>query len=83
VCDSYDRAPLIANRAEYEAMHAESVRDPAGFWATMAADFYWQQKWQPEHHSYNWDPKRGRVGVEWFKGGKTNMCYNCLDRCVF
>ena len=41
VCDSYDRAPLIANRAEYEAMHAESVRDPSDFWAKMAADFYW------------------------------------------
>ena len=26
--------------------------------------------------------RAGRVDVEWFKGGVTNLCYNCLDRYV-
>ncbi len=25
---------------------------------------------------------QGRVFSEWFRGGRTNVCYNCLDRHV-
>lgn len=25
---------------------------------------------------------QGKVFSRWFRGGKTNMCYNCLDRHV-
>lgn len=34
------------------------------------------------HHSFNFDPRKGPVHVEWFQGGTTNVCYNALDRWV-
>ena len=30
----------------------------------------------------NFDMRKGRVFAEWFKGSKTNVCYNALDRWV-
>ncbi|VAH32095.1 unnamed protein product [Triticum turgidum subsp. durum] len=48
-------------------MYQRSIDDPAGFWSEIAETFYWKQKWSPE---------------EWFKGGKTNICHNAVDRYV-
>ena len=28
----------------------------------------------------NFQLSKGRVYAEWFQGGKTNVCYNALDR---
>lgn len=39
-------------------------------------------QWEPEHHRYNFDMRRGKIGVEWFRGAETNITYNCLDRWV-
>jgi hypothetical protein len=39
-------------------------------------------QWEPDHHTYNFDLSRGRIGVTWFKGGRTNITFNCLDRWV-
>lgn len=30
--------------------------------------------------NYNFDRRNGKVFIEWFKGAKTNITYNCLDR---
>ena len=129
----------INSRADYEKMHQESLRDPAGFWGRMAEDFHWQTKvsfkildvcrrgtqtagwarwkikkqqswlayiycflqqhistqisswfWQvccglqfsKDHVGWNFDLQKGTIGMNFFKGGKTNMSYNCLDRHV-
>lgn len=48
----------------------------------MAEELHWRRLWQPKHHSFNFDMRRGPIATEWFKGGQTNMCYNCLDRWV-
>lgn len=32
--------------------------------------------------SYNFDMRNGPVNIEWFKGGTTNISYNCLDRNI-
>ena len=37
-------------------------------------------QWQEDHHSENFDVRNGKIDVQWFKGGKTNIAYNCLDR---
>ncbi|KAI8474948.1 MAG: acetyl-CoA synthetase [Monoraphidium minutum] len=63
-------------------MHARSLRDPAGFWADEAEDYHWHKKWEPDHHAFNFDLRRGRVSSTWFRGGRTNISYNCLDRWV-
>jgi hypothetical protein len=39
-------------------------------------------QWDVNHHSYNFDMSKGPISVEWFKGGQTNITYNCLDRWV-
>jgi hypothetical protein len=31
---------------------------------------------------YNFDMSKGPVHASWFKGGRTNICYNALDRHV-
>eukprot|EP00879_Flechtneria_rotunda_P008446 GHRR01008847.1.p1 GENE.GHRR01008847.1~~GHRR01008847.1.p1 ORF type:complete len:661 (+),score=158.01 GHRR01008847.1:1305-3287(+) len=77
-----DRPPLVKDRSEYERLYDWSVEDPQRFWAHMANDYYWAKRWEANHHSYNFDMNKGPIHVTWFKGAKTNMCYNCLDRWV-
>ncbi|KAL7063452.1 hypothetical protein AAHC03_0655 [Spirometra sp. Aus1] len=67
----------------YRRWHTESIRSPTEFWSNIAKDFTW--KVFPETKdtlAYNFDLKKGRVFIRWFAGGKTNICYNCLDRHV-
>lgn len=35
-----------------------------------------------EVFSANFDSRAGPVFVEWFRGGRTSIAYNCLDRHV-
>ena len=35
-----------------------------------------------EFMKYNFDLKKGPIKIEWMKGAKTNISYNCLDRNV-
>ncbi|KXZ53705.1 hypothetical protein GPECTOR_6g622 [Gonium pectorale] len=80
---SEDRAPLLATRAEYDAMYRRSVEDPEGFWGEMASGYHWQEKFPARGHlQYNTDVRRGPVSVQFFRGGTTNISYNCLDRWV-
>jgi acetyl-CoA synthetase len=39
----------------------------------MAEDLYWQKRWLPDHHRYNFDMRKGPISIEWFRGAKTNM----------
>ena len=39
-------------------------------------------QWQDNHHSENINVSNGKVDIRWFQGGKTNIAYNCLDRCL-
>jgi len=72
----------IKNMEEYEKLYKESVEDPEGFWGRMAQEHLsWFRKWDKV---LEWDfSKIGEVEgpyVEFFKGGKINASYNCLDR---
>ncbi|MCF8279386.1 MAG: acetate--CoA ligase [Bacteroidales bacterium] len=70
---------MMSNRIktfeEYKSVYKKSVEDPAGFWADVASEYHWSKPWQTV---LEWEFKRPKV--EWFKGGKTNITYNCLDR---
>jgi acetyl-CoA synthetase len=66
----------ISSQAQYDAMYRRSIVDPEGFWAEIAEDFYWKEKWQSVR-SYSFTSP---VHIEWFKGAKTNVSFNCLDR---
>lgn len=66
-------------------MYSRSIEDPDGFWSEIASEFYWKVKWPETNgkvHSQNFDIRQGSIKVEWFKGGKTNISYNALDRHV-
>lgn len=64
-------------------MYERSINDPASFWRDIAVnDFYWETEPANDHLNYNFDMSKGRVVSEWFQGGRTNICYNALDRHV-
>ncbi|KAJ9520487.1 hypothetical protein QJQ45_000217 [Haematococcus lacustris] len=67
---------------QYDALYQASVEQPAKFWAEVAEQFHWHKKWDEDHHSFNFDVRKGPIEISWFKGGLTNICYNSLDRHV-
>lgn len=50
--------------------------DPEGFWENAAIDaskdIHWFKKWD---QVFNWE----YPNFQWYTGGLTNICYNCLD----
>ena len=71
----------VKNMTEYQKLYDRSIQDPEGFWAEMAETFAWMEKWD-RVLDYNYDVRQGPVRIEWFKGGKTNITVNCLDRHI-
>jgi len=69
----------LKNMDEYHDMYKKSIHDPETFWAEVANDFHWFSKWG-KVREFNYDRRQGPIAVEWFKGAKTNVCYNCVDR---
>ncbi len=65
----------IATFEEYKQVYQKSVKDPEGFWGNVAQQFHWYKPWQSV---LEWE--FNTPDVKWFKGGKTNITYNCLDR---
>ena len=68
----------IGSIEQYRQLHSESVRDPEGFWGQEAKRLAWFEPWT---HVLEWTPREG-PDAKWFVGGKTNACYNCVDRHV-
>lgn len=66
---------LIGTMEQYRAMHARSIGDPDGFWGEAASELHWFRKWD---RVVEWNPP----DAQWFVGGKTNLCYNAVDRHV-
>ena len=60
----------------YEHEYRRSIDDPEDYWSEQANKFIdWIKPWDDLSSS---DFDQGRV--EWFKGGRLNVCYNCIDR---
>ncbi|MFO7707682.1 MAG: propionyl-CoA synthetase [Desulfobacterales bacterium] len=57
----------------YDAAHAQSIRDPNGFWGRIAEECHWTRKWDKVL-----DDSR-KPFYRWFTGGELNTCYNALD----
>lgn len=60
---------------EYQKAYERSVNDPEGFWAEVAASFYWRRKWDSVLQGGFSVPD-----VRWFSGARLNITENCLDR---
>nr|KJB67969.1 hypothetical protein B456_010G219900 [Gossypium raimondii] len=79
----FSRQALVPSQQKYLEMYKASIENPAGFWSGIASsEFYWKQRWGDQVYSENLDVRRGNIKIEWFKGGITNVCYNCLDRNI-
>ncbi len=54
--------------------HARSIEDPDGFWREQAELIHWDKPFE-QVLDYSRPPF-----ARWFVGGKTNLCYNAVDR---
>lgn len=68
---------------EYREMYKRSVEDPQGFWGEISKDFHWESPPKDKFLDFNFDVRKGKIFVKWMEGGKTNICYNALDRHVY
>ncbi|HIF51021.1 MAG TPA: acetate--CoA ligase [Thiotrichaceae bacterium] len=63
-------------KEKYQSMYERSINDANAFWGEQADEFLsWFSKWDKVQE---WD--YNDVNINWFKGGKLNVSYNCLDR---
>ena len=65
----------IKSKSDYDQQYHASVADPKNFWSEIADNFFWFEKWSEVS-----DCNLSKAKIEWFKNGKTNVAYNCLDR---
>ncbi len=73
--ESYRSRAYIKDLEHYREMYQRSMEDPEGFWAEWAGELDWFKRWEKV---YEGDFGKGQAG--WFKGGKLNASWNCLDR---
>ncbi|MBW2977795.1 acetate--CoA ligase [Candidatus Woesearchaeota archaeon] len=73
--EEFSKKAYIKSEEEYKKIYNDSIKDPEKFWAEKAEQLHWFKKWDTV---FTWDKEK--VNFTWFKGGKINACYNCLDR---
>ncbi|MCO5045205.1 MAG: acetate--CoA ligase [Kiritimatiellae bacterium] len=80
----FSRRAHISTLEEYQRLYRESVEKPDEFWMRMALEnLHWFQKpTQTFVERFATVGERAEPYVEYFRGGKLNVSYNCLDRHV-
>ncbi|MFX1562535.1 MAG: acetate--CoA ligase [Promethearchaeota archaeon] len=73
---TFSKHAHIKGLDELGKLYQESISDPEAFWAKQAEQLDWFEKWTGPINT--WDPTEARC--TWFKGGKLNASFNCLDR---
>jgi acetyl-CoA synthetase len=63
--------------AKYQAMYAQSLKDPNVFWGEQGKRIHWFKPYTKVKNT-SFDPHN--VSIKWFEDGTTNVSYNCLDR---
>ncbi|MCC0073085.1 MAG: acetate--CoA ligase [Rhodobacter sp.] len=72
-------AKAHVDAATYEAMYAESVSNPEGFWAEHGKRIDWIR---PFSTVKNTSFEFGKVDIKWFEDGTLNVSANCIDRHI-
>ena len=73
---AFSNQAVIGSLAAYEKIYNKSLEDIEGFWSSQAKEnLHW---FEPFHTTLEWKNPLAK----WFVGGKTNACYNCVDRHV-
>lgn len=75
VPEKLKKTAYIRGLEEYNKIYKESIADPETFWAEKAEQLHWFKKWDKVT-----DCDFENAKIEWFKGGKLNVSYNCIDR---
>ena len=65
----------ISSLEQLNQEYSRSIADPHSFWNEIAENFRWFKKWDEVLDCDFHEPR-----IKWFKGGVTNISYNCLDR---
>ena len=60
----------------YAEFHRHSLEDPEGFWEEQANLISWHERFEHVLDDSNAPINR------WFVGGRTNLCYNAIDRHI-
>ncbi|HEY4943367.1 MAG TPA: acetate--CoA ligase [Rhizomicrobium sp.] len=71
------RERALIDAAKYDAMYAQSLKDPDGFWAEQAGRIDWIKPFT-KVKDVSWDPDD--LHVKWFEDGTLNVSANCIDR---
>jgi len=74
--EDFRKHAMIKSEEEYRRIYEESIRDPPKWWENHADELDWFSKGWKKVFEWNVDDAR----FTWFKGGKLNASYNCLDR---
>jgi acetyl-CoA synthetase len=67
----------LIDPAKYDAMYAQSLKDPDGFWREQAKRIDWIKPFT-KVKDVSWDPDN--LHIKWFEDGTLNVCANCIDR---
>ncbi|MCA9140897.1 MAG: AMP-binding protein, partial [Planctomycetales bacterium] len=72
----FTQKAVINSNEQYEELYTRARDDRDGFWNQEALEhLHW---FQPFGEVCKWDAPN----AQWFIGGKTNACYNCVDRNI-
>ena len=69
--------PHIKNNDEYNHIYSESIKNKDSFWARKANELNWIKKWDKVS-----EVDYSKAKIRWFKRGKLNVSYNCIDRHI-
>ena len=72
--EAFQQQAYISSMQEYTKLYKKSIRDPEGYWESVAKELTWFQKWDKALDESD------APFYKWFVNGKTNITYNCLDR---
>jgi len=76
--EDYRKNAFVKSEKEYHKIYNSALKDPVAYWVKEADQIDWFSKsWKD---AFTWDKKNNKF--TWFKGGKLNVSYNCLDRHV-
>jgi len=66
-----------ADQLKYQQLYQQSVTDDQGFWAEQGKRIDW---FHPYSQINNSSFAQGQVEINWYRDGKLNASYNCIDR---
>ncbi|APX88854.1 acetate--CoA ligase [Brevirhabdus pacifica] len=70
-------AAAHADKATYDQMYADSVKDPAAFWGEQGKRLQWMKPYSKvKNVTYEYPD----VSIKWYEDGTLNVAANCIDR---